>query len=490
MKKSLIMLVASLFVFLPLTIVNAEEVDPTTTPTTTEVESEGKETPINDSKWAALQPGHLTTSEGIQVDYKYDKTEVLVGNTYYYLLNTTFTIPEDYNEETLVIDPGIFDVIGSFQQKDTIPYAVPGDHYMIKVTIINNSKYIYNYDENSFVVYPSDDAKTFKFLGKDIPNNELSDKNVLFNDGAVTDLTAIPRPYNTALAALVSKTDALDDAKIIAALKAKGYPETIESLDDYYVDFYNTKYNKDYKKLEDFSDNVISEILCSKSVNVAETNTVINALHFNYFYNELVSVGTGDTVLNDSNSTENSVGEYMRDDSKGDENIQEAFGTLDPNSTNTGDFSIYINGPKTTNSWAGYISITNSHMTFTAKKGIVEAYYVDEKGKTLSDMVSTSGMVSNDYQTNSKEIFGYELLKVEGDETGKYIDGTIKVVYVYQYVLGEGDSEPEEPVVTPVVNKIPYTGIEEENNTTNYTVLLISLDLIIAGIFVYKRLFN
>ena len=180
----------------------------------------------------------------------------------------------------------------------------------------------------------------------------------------------------------------------------------------------------------------------------------------------------------------------MRDDSKGDENIQEAFGTLDPNSTNTGDFSIYINGPKTTNSWAGYISITNSHMTFTAKKGIVEAYYVDEKGKTLSDMVSTSGMVSNDYQTNSKEIFGYELLKVEGDETGKYIDGTIKVVYVYQYVLGEGDSEPEEPVVTPVVNKIPYTGIEEENNTTNYTVLLISLDLIIAGIFVYKRLFN
>ncbi|MDM7830280.1 MucBP domain-containing protein [Cellulomonas edaphi] len=57
--------------------------------------------------------------------------------------------------------------------------------------------------------------------------------------------------------------------------------------------------------------------------------------------------------------------------------------------------------------------------------------YVDENGKQLAPSDSSSGKVGDDYSTRAKDIDGYVLSKVTGDESGQLVDGTTEVVYVY-----------------------------------------------------------
>lgn len=83
-------------------------------------------------------------------------------------------------------------------------------------------------------------------------------------------------------------------------------------------------------------------------------------------------------------------------------------------------------------------------------KGKVIVYYVDEEGRKLSPAKEMTGFVGEEYQTYKKAFDNYEFLRVQGDAAGKYIDGTIKVIYVY------GLEETEEVGLIP-----PHTGADD-----------------------------
>lgn len=74
------------------------------------------------------------------------------------------------------------------------------------------------------------------------------------------------------------------------------------------------------------------------------------------------------------------------------------------------------------------------------------------------------------------EFDGYHLIRVEGHETGEYIDGTIHVTYVYA-LDGIGDVEdPEEPT-TPVEPEEPTDSVEPPH--TDVEVNSVSINNII-----------
>jgi len=65
-------------------------------------------------------------------------------------------------------------------------------------------------------------------------------------------------------------------------------------------------------------------------------------------------------------------------------------------------------------------------------QGKVIAKYVDIYGKELSSKVETIGLVGEIYQTSLKTIEGYNYKETKGNPNGKYIDGEIEVIYVYE----------------------------------------------------------
>ena len=64
--------------------------------------------------------------------------------------------------------------------------------------------------------------------------------------------------------------------------------------------------------------------------------------------------------------------------------------------------------------------------------GTVVANFLDEDGNVIANKVMESKKVNTPYTTNAKDIEDYELVEVKGDESGKYIDGEIKVDYIYK----------------------------------------------------------
>lgn len=63
--------------------------------------------------------------------------------------------------------------------------------------------------------------------------------------------------------------------------------------------------------------------------------------------------------------------------------------------------------------------------------GTVISKYVDEDGVEIASSDTFSDEVGKNYQTSAKTIQGYTLQSINGQETGKLIDGTITVSYVY-----------------------------------------------------------
>lgn len=122
-------------------------------------------------------------------------------------------------------------------------------------------------------------------------------------------------------------------------------------------------------------------------------------------------------------------------------------------------------------------------------KAKVIAHYVDQDGNTLSEDTEINGYVDDIYKTIKKDITGYELNRIEGNETGNMTLETIHVTYVYEFVHGTGDVD--EPVITPNPEpEIPYTGIEEDNdnNLTNIVLMSSSLSSLIILIALRKKL--
>ncbi|MEX5398607.1 MucBP domain-containing protein, partial [Streptococcus sp. ZJ93] len=67
------------------------------------------------------------------------------------------------------------------------------------------------------------------------------------------------------------------------------------------------------------------------------------------------------------------------------------------------------------------------------EEGELEVNYVDESGTPVALQEHSKGKPNDPYTTTPKEIDGYELVRVEGDEPkGSYINGKKKVTYVYK----------------------------------------------------------
>ena len=102
-------------------------------------------------------------------------------------------------------------------------------------------------------------------------------------------------------------------------------------------------------------------------------------------------------------------------------------------------------------------------------KAKVIARYVDEDGKVIAEEETINGYVNDNYKTVLKDIYGYELKRIEGNTTGNMTIKDITVTYVYEYVMGQGGDDVPVVPEKPETPSIPYTGIEEESDITSLT---------------------
>ncbi len=511
-------------------------------------------TVLAETKWDTIQPVKQTTSDGIDIEYQ-TKVEFEYDDWYMppkkigvdIAVDVTITIPSDYDKDTIVIAPEVLQELARQNQEQLLledgeylqlnNSLEPGDNIKVNLTIINNSRYTYTYDEKSFEVFPVENT-TFT----------RGNTNTTFNGLNIKEGYITYRLANPALKALgLNSTTEVTDENIDTGLKRitdnegnQKYPNGINDLAKYYLDFYNAKYNTNHTRLDEFSYGVIREILgdndtieavsknfgtsfptlynayqeykalfkkdnpkkianqtavleyagfkgadpndtfanfakyeyskmCGEEVtsfdtmckeaqdeffanygseaspSILETNEDILNLSYNYFYNKDFSLGLEEDEVIDANSNEYSIGEYMRDENKGEDTIKEQIGLLESTTTNDLKMTYYINGAYTCNAYLGYFFMTNMQLSYSALKGTLVVNHVDSDGNRLTDEVTTTDLVGNEYTTNKKEFDGYTYITVVGEPTGTYIDETIYVTYYYDKNTGTGDIEELPP---------------------------------------------
>ena len=64
--------------------------------------------------------------------------------------------------------------------------------------------------------------------------------------------------------------------------------------------------------------------------------------------------------------------------------------------------------------------------------GGVHVIYVDEEGNKIAEDENYEGKVGDPYETEEKDIYGYEYVRVEGEPEGEMTEDEIEVVYVYK----------------------------------------------------------
>lgn len=256
-------------------------------------------------------------------------------------VTATYTIPEDYNEDTINIVPSIFKAISESDG------YVPGDGIKVNIQIINKSNNKYLYKDKSFILSTMD-----------ISNYEEKLENSKGFDGQVIAGTFGPnRTANSALRALYQKSikkDMLTDEALGNQLQQKGY-KGIEELNKYYLDFYNNKYNLKCTNLEDLPANVVSELFNGNNYPIKESNLEVAELGYDYWYNVLFSVLFGDEKYDYKTSNLTAIGSYMRNRELGNDYFTKDLGTINPSSENSlTTMNFYINGPYTTNAYMNY----------------------------------------------------------------------------------------------------------------------------------------
>jgi hypothetical protein len=268
------------------------------------------------------------------------------------------------------------------------------------------------------------------------------------------------------------------------AVKRAGYSD----VTDYILSYYNNKYGSNATRIVDLSNEALDDFFSVQGIEssgkfILETNADVLALSYDYFYNKCLSFG-----FNEDDSNNYSIGSYMRDESLGDSSIS-SISALGPNSLNSVTGNLSTSGNYILNSYMNYEFMVDMFFKFTGLRGSVVSRFIDEDGNTLVQDVVTSGMVGKDYNTSSIDIEGYHLERVVGDESGKYIDGEIQVVYVYskssdvdQVIAIPSYDDSENFTLSRGYEIIPpKTGI-----SNNYSFLLSSLILI--GYIKFRRL--
>lgn len=125
------------------------------------------------------------------------------------------------------------------------------------------------------------------------------------------------------------------------------------------------------------------------------------------------------------------------------------------------------------------LDVTTETKKYEKIYGTLVVKHVDTNGRELTETIETTEIVGTDYITSKKEFEGYEFIKVTGDPVeGKYIDGKLTVIYVYEFVDGEGGDDP---------SLVPNTAIEE-NNSLLYITITNAVALI--GTIIIRRKLN
>lgn len=290
----------------------------------------------NLSKYQTVKIKEKTLSTGIV-----EKIDVNITKRVIDSVTATYTIPENYNEDTIDIVPTIFKAISESDG------YVPGDGIKVNIQIINKSNNKYLYKDKSFILSTMD-----------ISNYEERLENSKGFDGQVIAGTFGPnRTANTAIRTLYGKSikkDMMLDETLGKKLEETGY-KGIEELNKYYLDFYNKKYNLECKNLEDLPANVISEIFNGNNYPIKESNLEIAELGYNYWYNILFSVLFGDEKYDYKTSNLSAIGSYMRNKELGNDYFTKDLGIINPLSENIlTTMNFYINGPYTTNAYMNY----------------------------------------------------------------------------------------------------------------------------------------
>ena len=119
-------------------------------------------------------------------------------------------------------------------------------------------------------------------------------------------------------------------------------------------------------------------------------------------------------------------------------------------------------------------------------QGTVISNYVDVDGNKLADSVTDIGYVGDKYKTEFKDIFGYKLVEIKGDDIGTFEEDTIYVTYVYlKEIFGMGGDDFDNDKVEALP---PQTGIDAVNTTSdNKNVVIISI-IVALGIILKRSL--
>ena len=134
------------------------------------------------------------------------------------------------------------------------------------------------------------------------------------------------------------------------------------------------------------------------------------------------------------------------------------------NETKWNETDYAINAGKTV---TGKVGLKAAHVNV----GTVLIHFIDEDGNTLLEDITLTGLPSESYKSTSKEIEGYTLIEVKGEETGNYISReTIEITYIYQFTKGQGTIE--EPILpTPEPIEPPHTSV---NNSIYALIVLVN----------------
>ena len=421
------------------------------------------------------------------------KVNIVINNhskNDYYFDNTSFEIfptePVVYNEITGVSEEKFFNQINipkGFTFRRTYNTAlkelIPNSNG-IQMTDENIDKAL---KENGYNGIEEYDKYLLDFYNKKYNTNYS--RLDTFSKGIIKEMLSDTDPvyaYNSAYAAL--GLDMIDLRRYDTAKKA--IDKAIKSTDftspiQYLLYFYNNndKFNCNgtckANNLSELNETAVDDLFGFVGTETGgydfatETNSTILALAYNYFYNEGLyfyfdekDETTGEYKENKdlSNSnitgTDYSIGSYMRDNSKGNNEISERAGILKSNSTSTISGVLKNIGRYTPNSYIGFDFMVNMQFTYSIKEGTVITNYVDSDGNKLIDEITITDKVGNEYITEKKDFEGYTFITVEGETEGTYIDGVIYVTYYYDKNTGTGNIE-----ILP-----PQTGFNGSNITT------------------------
>ena len=89
---------------------------------------------------------------------------------------------------------------------------------------------------------------------------------------------------------------------------------------------------------------------------------------------------------------------------------------------------------------------------YSIVSGTVKVRYVDINNNELLTSEILTGRVGTEYNTILKEIAKYKFLRVEGNETGEFVDGELVITYVYEPVPNTSIYMNEVSVIAPIIS--------------------------------------